>query len=193
MAGFGLRYGRSQGMDGYTSNLIEFPIDPANTNTMFKGDIVVLNGGTVEEASGNTAGAITDAPILGVFHGWRDPGAQARLGGNDTPFQPYWSGAAGAQEPIAHIALPPHRMFYVKGDDTVTFTAADVGTRRSLIYAAGDPRTADSRVTLGADSATGPVQIHRLAPLPGNAWDNDEPIIEVVIVAQQGTASDIAV
>ena len=61
MAGFGLRYGRSQGMDGYTSNLIEFPIDPSNTNTMFKGDAVILNGGFVEEVSGNTPGAVAAA------------------------------------------------------------------------------------------------------------------------------------
>ena len=83
-------------------------------------------------------------------------------------------------------------MFYIKADATVTVTQADVGTRRELIYAAGDPRTADSRVTCGDVDAAGPIQIHRLAPLPGNAWTDPEPILEVVVVAQQGTASDVA-
>ena len=191
MAGFGLRQGRSQGMDGYTGNLIEFPIDPANTNPMFRGDPVVLDAaGFVEEASGATPGTVT-GPILGTFAGWRDKASEARIGGNDNPFAPYWSGAPNITAPVAHVVMPPHTLFYVKGDSTIDWTAEVIGgSRRDFIYAAGDPRTADSRVTLGAATATGAMLVQRLADMPGNALSNDEPIFEVAVVAQQATFAD---
>jgi len=192
MAGNGLQQGRSQGMDGYTGNLTEFNIDPADTNPMFRGDPVAIAAGFVEDASGATPGAVT-GPITGVFMGWQDKGPnQAVLGSGMSPFSPQWTGAAGAVNPVAAVALPPHSFFYIRGDDTVTFTQADVGTRRDFIYALGDARTAQSRVTLGAVSVAGAMIIQRLAPLPGNEWSDAEPIIEVAIVAQAMTAADVA-
>jgi len=187
MSGFGLRIARSQGMDGYTGNFNEFNIAPANTSKIHTGDPVVMNGGFVEEFSGNSAGAVAAAPIVGVFQGCRYVDSNG-----DYVFRNMWDGGAGRSDAIAHIAMPPHSLFYIKGDNGVAFTQADVGTRRAMVYAAGSDIYGDSRVTLGAVSATGPVAIQRLAPLPGNAWTNAEPIIEVAVIAQSMTAADAA-
>lgn len=184
MAGFGLRLGRSQGMEGYTGNTNEFLIDPTYADTIYTGDVVVLNGGYVEEASGNTAGAIT-GPILGVFNGCRYIDAE---GGYE--FRNQWDGGAGRSEIYAMIAMPPHQNFHAKL--SAPGSAADVGTRRGLVYAAGSPQYGDSRVLVGAVAATGPVVIQRLANLPGNSWASAQPIVEVSIVAQAATYNDAA-
>jgi len=192
MAGFGLRSGRSQGMDGYTGNLAEFPIDPANTNTIFTGDVVVLSSGFVEEASGNTPGAIAAGPILGVFQGWRDKASKAVMGARNIAFGQYWSGAAGPIEPVASVSLPPHSTFHVRGAAGTTYTQASIGARYLLTYAAGDPNTGMSAVSLGAANAAGPVRILRLVDLPNNTFGSVEPIFEVSVIAQSATAADVA-
>lgn len=192
MAGNGLRHGRSQGMDGYTGNLAEFPINPANTDTIFMGDAVVLNAGYIEEASSNVAGDLAAGPILGVFMGYRNKASQARIGANDTPFAQHWSGAPNIADPVAHVALPAHSTFIIKGSAGSTYAQADVGKRYLIKYAAGNPNTGQSRISLGAVNAAGPLQLHRLVDLPGNSWGSAEPLLEVVVVAQQGTAADVA-
>lgn len=184
MAGFGLKLGRSQGMEGYTGNTFEFPINPANTDAIFTGDVVVLNGGYVEEASGNTPGAI-DAAILGVFNGCRYVDADGSY-----EFRNQWDGGAGRSNAMAIVTMPAHSTFLAKMGAPATVAA--IGTRRLLTYAAGSVAYGDSRVTVGAVDASGPVVILGLAPLPGNDWTDAEPIVEVAIVRQAATFSDLA-
>lgn len=184
MAGFGLRLGRSQGMEGYTGNTNEFLIDPTYADAIYTGDVVVLNGGYVEEASGNTPGAIT-GPILGVFNGCRYIDAE---GGYE--FRNQWDGNLGKTEAYAIVSMPPHQTFHAKL--SAPATPAAVGTRRNLTYVAGSPQYGDSRVLVGAVAAGGPVVIQRLANLPGNEWTSAEPVVEVAIVAQSATFNDAA-
>jgi hypothetical protein len=169
-----------------TGNLNEFPIDPADTNLIFTGDPVSLGlvtAGFVSEASGNTAGDLAaGVPILGIFMGCRYVDNDG-----DYEFRNFWDGNSGRSNVIAHIAMPPHQMYHARL--SAPGTPADVGTRRLINYAAGSPQYGDSRVTLGAADADGPYLIHRLAPLPNNAWTNPEPIVEVAPVVQQGTFS----
>ena len=188
MAGFGLRIARSMGMEGFTGNTFEYPIAPANTNLIFHGDPVILNAGFLEEASGNTPGAIADAPIMGVFSGCRYVAANG-----DYEFERYWNGAAGSSEIWGSISMPAHSRFYVKGTAGTDYQQANVGSRYTLVNAAGSAPYGDSRASLGVVSATGPVQLHGLAPLPGNVWGTDEPILEISVVVQQGSAADSAV
>lgn len=186
MAGFGFKLGRSQGMEGFTGNLNEFPIDPADTNSIFTGDPVILTAaGVVTEASGNSAGDLAAAPVLGIFMGCRYVDVDG-----DYEFRNFWDGNTGRSNVVAHVALPPHQLYYVKM--TAAATQAAVGTRRLINYAAGSTQYGDSRVRLGAVNAAGPFLIHRLAPLPGNAWTNAEPIVEAACVAQQGTFASAA-
>lgn len=187
MAGFGLRIARSMGMEGFTGNTFEYPIDPANTNLIFSGDPVILNGGFLEEASGNIPGNITpSAPIMGSFAGCRYVAANG-----DYRFERFWDGSAGNTEVLGQVSMPPHSRYYVKGAAATNFQPTDVGNRFELFYNAGAPAYGDSRVSLGqAAPTTGVAQLHGLAPLPGNQWGSDEPILEISIVLQQGSAAD---
>ena len=187
MAGFGLRIARSMGMEGFTGNTFEYPIDPENTNLIFSGDPVILNGGFMEEVSGNTPGAITPGPILGAFSGCRYVAANG-----DYEFERYWDGGAGRAEIFGMVSMPAHSRFYVKGTSGVDYQQALVNSRFALNYADGSPQYGDSRVSLGAVDASGAAQLHGLAPLPNNVWGTDEPILEISIVAQQGSAADVA-
>lgn len=193
MAGFGLRHGRSTGMDGYTGNQTEYPIDTANTNPMFTGDAVALNAGYVEDIAGGTPGAVTGVPAIGVFMGWRDRGTAAQIGNNNHGFSPQWTGAAGTVEPIAIVAAPAGSYFWIKGASAGTYTQANVGSRYDLLYAVGDSRTGQSASSLGAaPAAAGMFVLNRLVDLPGNTWASDEPILEVSMILQQTTAADVA-
>ena len=183
MAGNGLRQGRSQGMDGYTGNLTEFPIDPANTVDIPNGDPVVITGGFVAALA---AGAHT-GPIAGVFQGYRDAAAEAVIGGNKNPFSPAYPANAGAVNPIAAVALPQSSFFYIKRG-AVALTQANVGTRYGINVVAGV--NGQSRTELGAASATGALILQRLAPLPGNEWADADAVVEVSVVAQSMTAAD---
>jgi hypothetical protein len=185
MAGFGLRIARSMGMEGFTGNTFEFPIADGNTASIFHGDPVVLNAGFLEEFSGNTPGDVAAAPILGSFAGCRFVAANG-----DYEFERYWDGGAGRSEIYGMVSMPAHSRFYVRAG--AGLTQASVGSRFLLNYAAGSTAYGDSRVTLGAADAGGPVQLHRLAPLPNNDWADDEPIVEVSVVLHQGSAADSA-
>lgn len=179
MAGFGLRLARSQGMEGFTGNLFEFTIDAANANAIFTGDPVVLNGGNVEVAA---AGA---NPILGVFMGCRYVDNDG-----DYDFKRFWDGATGRSDIKAHVAMPPHSMFWIKGDAGVDFQpATSVGAAHPLVLAAGSTQYGDSRAALGAPGA-GPLIVHRIVELPNNVWGTDEPILEVSVNLHQGTFAD---
>jgi hypothetical protein len=182
MAGMGLRLVRSQGMEGISGNLNEFDIDPTNSNPIFTGDVVAFDGnGFVEEATG--AAANDDFDILGVFMGCRYVDADG-----DYEFRNHWDGAANRVNVVAHVAVPPHSMFWIRGAAGTTYTrAATLGKRFGVVYNAGTPLYGDSRLTLGAAAAaTGPLLIHRLVDLPNNTFDSDEPWFECSIVRPQG-------
>jgi hypothetical protein len=185
MAGFGLRLAKSQGMEGYTGNLIEFDVDPANTDPIFTGDVVTFAGGFVQEATeGGTIASQNDFSILGVFMGCRFVDAD---GGFE--FKNQWNGGAGRSDIKATVAVPAHGMFWIKGQAGATYTQADIGTRKGVLYNVGSTQYGDSRMTLGAPGAsvaTGPLIVHRLAPLPGNTFASDEPIFEVSVARSAG-------
>lgn len=179
MAGFGLRLGRSQGMEGYTGNLNEFFIDPANTNPIFTGDPVILSGGNIEaEATGTAA-------ILGVFFGCRYVDTDGSY-----EYRSFWDGNSGRSNCVAHVAMPSHHMFHVKLGAAVPDPSAVIGASAALVAAAGSTAYGDSRYT--ATPGVGPLVVHRLVNIPGNEWGNDEPIVEVSVRLQQGTSADAA-
>lgn len=190
MAGFGLRIAKSQGMEGFTGNSQQFPLDPAYADKIFVGDPVILNGGNVESVA-NAAGPVTAAPILGVFSGWEETSPVAAYGSDSNGFNRYWTGASGAKAPVATVILPPHSLFWIAGDAGQAWDATLVGGRLGLQYAAGSDQFGDSRVT-AITQAGGPLQLHRLVTQPGNAWGNANPLLEVSVVLHQGTAADAA-
>lgn len=176
MAGFGLRLARSQGMEGYSGSLNEFDIDPSNTDAIFTGDPVVLSGGFVVAAT-NAATA-----ILGIFMGCQYHDADGNV-----QFKNRWDGAAGSSDIRASIAMPPHGLCWIKGEAGVDFQpATSIGAAHPFVINAGNAQYGDSRWTIGGPAA-GPMIVHRLVDLPGNAWGTDEPILEVSVNLQQGT------
>lgn len=181
MPGIGLRLARSQGMEGSTGNLHEFAIDPANTNPIFHGDLVALNGGYVEEATG--AADSDDFDVLGVFAGCKFAEADGSF-----KWEHHWSGGAGRTNVMALVALPEGATWLIKGDDAGGYTQADVGTRKGVLYAAGDAMLGDSRITLGAAGATvatGPLMVHKMVDIPAGKMAPDETWFEVSVVRSQ--------
>lgn len=181
MAGFGLRLARSQGMEGFSGNLNEFDVSPSNTNAIFTGDPVILNAGYL------TAATSTSAAILGVFMG-----CQYVDSNGDVVFRNQWDGGAGRTNIRASVAMPPSSMFWVRGNAGVNFQqATSVGAAHPFVIAAGNTKYGDSRWSLGAPGA-GPVRVHRLVDLPGNAWGTGGPILEVSVTLQTVTFSSAA-
>ncbi len=183
MAGFGLRIAKSQGMEGFTGNTQNFPLSTSNTNPIFVGDPVVLSGGFVIAATG------TATAILGAFMGWEDMGVETPYGVKGRQFNRYWSATSGgtADTPVAKIAMPPHGLFWVKGDSGVTFAAAtSIGAAHPFVINAGNAQYGDSRVALGAPGA-GALIVHRLVDIPGNTWGDTEPLLEVSANLQTAT------
>lgn len=186
MSGFGLRIAGSMGLEGFSGNTASFPIDTANTNPMFVGDPVILNGGAVEAAT------VASAAILGIFLGWEDKGPVGVYGQKGRAFNRYWSAADGAiaNAPKAKVALPPHSRFWIKGESGVTFAeATSVGAAHPFVINAGNAQFGDSRWTIGAPGA-GPLIVHGLVETPGNAWGDTEPLLEVSIALQTLTFAD---
>lgn len=182
MAGFGIRLVRSAGMEGYTGNSFEFPIDPANTNPIFTGDPVALSAaGYVEEASGGADN--NDFSILGTFNGVRFVDAEGGY-----KFRQFWSGNAGASEVYATVSMPAHGLYHIKGAAGAGYTRANtVGKRFGVTYDTGRTAYGESGISMGsASAATGPLLVRGLADLPNNTWDSEEPIFEVAIVRPQG-------
>jgi len=161
MAGF--KFGRSAGMEGSTGNLRDFRIDPTNTDAIFTGDPVTLNAGNIEAFS---AGAVTDADILGFFSGCRKT-----LPDGSLRFANYWDGAAGQSDISAQVSVAGVGSTVIAElgvDGSVPFTQAMVGRRVGFTQAAGNAATGESGsyVTSGAAVATGPLVIHGLADIP---------------------------
>jgi hypothetical protein len=171
-----MRFLRSAGQEGSTGNLHEFAIDPANADPIFTGDLVALNGGYVEEASG--AADNNDFMALGVFQGCKfvDP-----EGGYN--FRNYWSGATGRTECYAMVSVPAGSTFLIQGDGVSTYAQSDIGTRKGIVYAAGNALNGQSGILLGAAGATvatGPLLVLKQVDIPdGRDW------FEVAVVRDQ--------
>lgn len=146
MAGMGFRLARSQGMEGSTGNLNEFPIATGYTTAIYRGDLVTLNAGNIEKSTG-AAGA----KVLGIFWGCKFTNANG-----DVEHAQMWTGAAGRSGITAQIAvMPAGATMLVKGADGATYTAADIGTRKiANVTGGGDARTGMSRAVLGPPGAT---------------------------------------
>lgn len=166
--GMGFRFCRSQGMEGSTGNLREFAINPANTDPIFTGDLVALNGGYIEEASGGSADetAVNSLSLLGIFQGCRYTEADGSF-----KFSQYWDGLAGKTGVFAHVAIPSAgATMMVAGDPESTYAVTDIGTLKGVIYNVGVARTGQSRVTLGATGANvagAPLMVIKQLDIPG--------------------------
>jgi hypothetical protein len=164
-------------MEGSTGNLREFPINPANANAIFTGDLVRLNAGYVIEASGAATGA--DFDVLGVFMGCRYVEADGSF-----RFKQMWDGGAGRTQCWAHVMVPIGATLMVPGQSGATYTAADIGTRKGIVYAAGNTRTGYSGMRLGAPGATvatGPLVVVQAL----DDVDPGGPYFEVAIARSQ--------
>jgi len=185
MAGMGLRLAQSQGMEGSTGNLHEFAISPSETTAIFSGDVVALNAaGFIEEASGATDN--NDFDILGVFAGCKYVDVDGSF-----KFSSFWDGNSGRTEIKAQVIMPVGAQFLVRGHASGTYTQANtVGHRFGIDYTAGSTVYGDSRITLSQSAAaTGPLLVHRLAPLttePANTWSSAEPWFIATVVRPQG-------
>lgn len=177
MAGYGLRLARSQGQEGFSGNLSEFAISPANTAAIYTGDPVLLSSGYLIEATG--ASSNDDFAILGVFAGCRyiDTDGSVR-------YRQFWDGGAGRTNIRAHVILPTNGVFHIFGKSGTTYTQAAIGARYGVTYGAGSTAYGDSRTTLGAAAAasTGPLIIQGLADFPGNVIGGAQPVFEVTVV-----------
>lgn len=185
MAGYGLRHGRSQGMEGSTGNTAEFNIAVGYTGVIARGDVVRLNAGYLEEASGHADNDAFD--ILGVFNGCQYIDSDGSL-----KFKQVWDGGAGRTDIRAQVLMPGHTLFHIKGRTGTTYNiAATIGARFGIDWAAANTMFGESRIQLGAAAnAAGPLMVHRLVPLPGgNPIGGAEPVFEVSIVRQQLTGT----
>ena len=179
MAGNGLRTARSQGMEGYTGNQAEFSIDPSNANAIFTGDPVVLSGGNI------VAATVAANPILGIFMGCRYEDSDGSV-----KWKNQWDGNTGRTNVRAIVSMPQNSMCWIKGEAGVNFQpATSIGAAHPFDINSGNPATGDSGFALAAPGA-GPVVVHRLADIPGNAWGTGEPILEVSVNLLQGTFAD---
>jgi hypothetical protein len=166
MSGMGFRLARSQGMEGSTGNLNEFPIAPGNANKIFRGDLVTLNAGKIEV----TDGAAGDK-VVGIFWGCKYVAADGSF-----EFRPMWDGVPGRKDILAHVAvMPAGATMLVRGTPGAVYTDADVGTRKAAnVSVAGDQLSGMSRATLGAPGATVPTAalvVLRKVDLPDGGGD----------------------
>ena len=184
MAGFGLKILRSKGPDGFVGNQSEFPINPATSNPIFRGDLVRLDGGFVIEASGGADS--NDFSPLGIFLGCRYVAPDGSY-----EFKAFWDGSAGRSDVQALVAIPEGASFLIKGAPAGSYSQANIGNRFGINYVAGSTVYGDSRVRLGASAAnsTGPLRLLRLVEAPYNSFDRDEPLFEVVFARSQGFAT----
>lgn len=152
----GLRFLRSAGMEGSTGNLREFPIAANNTAVIGTGDLVALSAGNVVEASG--AASNNDFTTLGVFSGCAYTDAQGNV-----VYANRWDGVAGRTNIRAMVILPTGCTFLIRGTAGQSYTQADIGVRKGIVFAASNAVTGMSGITLGnagATVATGPLRVH---------------------------------
>lgn len=163
----GMRFLRSAGMEGSTGNLREFDISPSNTGKIYTGDAVRLSSGFIVEASG--AADNNDFTIAGIFSGCRYIDVDGSV-----KFSPRWDGVAGRTQIKAQVIVPDNALFLIRGTTGQTYTQADIGVRKGIVYVAGNDANGQSKITLGAAGATvatGPLMVTgRVDVGDGAAW-----------------------
>ena len=155
----------------------------ASCPALHRGAPVKFSGGVV-----TSVGAAGNAPILGVFNGaaWIDSGSsrQPVISG----FLPAGTSSAGNFEglgtrPQVYIIDNPDTTFYIQANASVS--AGDMGLNFNVTTLGESDAFRQSRYALQASSrtsaVTGAFRIVGLARLPGNAWDNPFPVVEVKI------------
>lgn len=164
-----------------------FPIANGYSSNIFQGDPVTLNGGSIVLATNSTK------PI-GVFLGCVYADAQGSI--VDSPYFP--SGTTSdadtilddgiSTQPLARVAVDPKQVYVAKADEALT--AAALGEVRAAANI-GTGSTATGRSTVVVDSSNTPAadtdalfRIVGLYNVPGNAWTNAEPLVEVVLENQ---------
>jgi hypothetical protein len=142
----GFRLARSKGMEGSTGNLRDFPINPANTTPIFRGDLVTLTSGYVAKSAGGAG-----AKILGIFWGCKYTDAEGGIA-----FRKTWNGVTGSTNIQAQVAvLPAGATMLVGANPAQVYTAADVGTLKpAAAGSGGNALTGQSSQMLGNAGAT---------------------------------------
>ena len=184
----GFRFGRSQGMEGSTSNLRDYAIDPADTQAIFTGDLVKLNAttGFLEVAAASSS---NDFDVIGIFWGASFVGAD---GGYN--FVNQWDGGAGRTNIQAQVVGPSGATFICEGTPGQTYTQADIGVRKGVVYAAGNAATGMSGMTLGAAGATvatGPLRVIQEVDIP-EITDPLRRFFEVSVIRSQAFGTEAA-
>ena len=122
---------------GGNQRLFEYAIDPANTTTIWNGDMVILNAGNVEQAATNTA-------MIGTFLGCMFVNARG-----EQKFSPYWDGVANQTECKA-IVSEDDEMSYKVVDDSGALT---VGALCDLVdNGSENPTIGASTMSVGAST-----------------------------------------
>ena len=145
---------------------------------MFTGDLVgeVIATGTINLVS-------TSAGIpLGVFEGcqYNDPNNS-----NRPTWSRYWPGdtsVTDGSQPIAYVCDDPDATFTIQSD--VSVSVGDIGYSFYVSASAGNTVTGQSRYSLAGASrnaSTNHVQIIDIYDIPGNAFSDAFPIVEVRI------------
>jgi len=165
MPGIGFRLARSLGMEGTTGNLHDFPISPSYSTSIFKGGLVTLSAGFVQ------VGVVTPtSKYLGIFWGCKYEDANG-----DFVYANMWDGGANRTNIQAQIGLlPAGASALVKGVDGATYTAADIGVRKTFVENSGNTRTGMSGATLagpGASTANaGLIVMQKIDFADGSDW-----------------------
>jgi len=176
---FGFRLSRTSGQGENFGGQQEYAVNPANTTAIFNGDPVSISGGYVELATGANA-----SNIQGIFNGCQYVGPDGSY-----EFKPYWNGVAGSSDVKAAVVEAEGSRFLIEMDAAQgAATQAMIGTARILVMTAGNTTYGDSRVSLGAVGADGPVRIVALADLPGNVIGKVGAVFEVVIANRENFA-----
>ncbi len=149
---------------------------------LHRGAPVKFSGGVV-----TSVGAAGNAPILGVVNGaaWVDPTSRQPVISNRLPAGT--SSAANFEglgtRPIVYVIDDPDATFYVQANASVS--AGDLGLNFNVTTLGESDVFGYSRYALQASTRTsaitGAFRIVGLARLPGNAWDNPFPMVEVKI------------
>lgn len=154
-----------------------YRINNGTTQDIFKGDDVKVTLGYIQRCS-----AVGDF-ALGVFDGceYIDPISKRPV------YSEFWSSATSAGgDGIVQAAVldDPGQTFYIQADASVT--VQDVGYNFDLTIGAGSTNTGRSGFGLKATSRATTIKRCRLIGIkkvPGNAFGDANPIVEVKIIA----------
>jgi hypothetical protein len=152
----------------------------ANCPDLHKGAPVRLTAGVVTSITGTATGA-----LLGVVNGVAY--VDTLMGPRFANYLPADTSSAGFidgdNRPQVYVVDNPFAVFAIQADASVS--AGDVGLNFDVTTLGEDSVMGRSRYAVRAASRTtantGSVKVVGLAKLPGNAWDNPFPVVEVKI------------